>query len=139
MKRRGILGLVAGILLILSSAAHSFLGWQGLGNELSAAHVPPDLRFGVKVGWQFGGAAMLAFGVMVVGQAIRRLRGQEAPLLPEIATAALYLGFGGWALVASHGSPFFLVFIVPGLLLALSVIGRRQGPPAARSGLPGDG
>jgi len=126
MKRRGVLGLVAGVMLILSSAAHSILGWKGLGGELSAAHVPPDLLLGVKVGWQFGGVAMLVLGVVVVGQALRRLRGQEASALPEIAIAAGYLGFGAWALLASDLNPFFLVFIVPGVLLALSAIGPRS-------------
>jgi hypothetical protein len=126
MKRRGVLGLVAGVMLILSSAAHSILGWKGLGGELAAAQVPPDLLLGVKVGWQFGGVAMLAFGVVVVGQALRRLRGEEASSLPELTIAAAYLGFGAWALLASDMNPFFMVFIVPGVLLALSAIGRSR-------------
>jgi hypothetical protein len=126
MRARAILGLVAGAMLILSSAAHSVLGWKGLGGELAAAQVPPDLLLGVKIGWQFGGVAMLVLGVVVVAQATRRLRGQVVWTLPEIVIAAAYLGFGTWALVASDFNPFFAVFIVPGALLALSALPRRR-------------
>jgi len=46
--------------------------------------------------------------------------------ISTIAIAAGYLGFGAWALLASDLNPFFLVFIVPGVLLALSAIGPRS-------------
>ena len=57
---RAILGLIAGVILILSSVAHSILGWKGLAREMASAQVPPDLIFSLKAGWQFGGLAMLA-------------------------------------------------------------------------------
>ncbi len=128
MRVRGVLGLVAGAILILSSGAHSFLGWSGLRGRLTAAQVPPDLLLGVEVGWQFGGVAILAFGVIVVAQAVRRLRGETVWALPERTIALAYLGFGIWALAISDMNPFFLVFIVPGILLAISALpwGRRE-------------
>jgi len=116
-KWRAVLGLIAGAIFLLSSAAHSILGWKGLRGELAAAHVPPDLVFGLKVGWQFGGVAMLAFGVIIVDLFMRRLRGQKVSTFPALVVGVAYLAYGSWALWAGDFNPFFLVFVVPAVLL----------------------
>jgi hypothetical protein len=126
-RLRAGLGIVAGVLLLLSSAAHSFLGWAGLGKELVAAGVPPGLVFGVKVGWQFGGACMLAFAVIVLATFVGRLRGCSTSAVPALVIGVTELAFGIWALVASDFQPFFLVFIVPGILLLSAGWGQRPG------------
>jgi hypothetical protein len=124
MRRlRAGLGIVAGIMLVLSAAAHSFLGGPRVDAELGAAGVPPPLRLSLRVGWQFGGAAMLALGVMLVVLFARRLRGERIPSFPAAITAATYLAFGAWGLWIS-GNPFFFIFIVPGLLMAAALAGR---------------
>jgi hypothetical protein len=128
-RGRAVLGLIAGGMLILSSAAHSLLGWPALSAQLAAAPVPADLLLGVQIGWQFAGVAMLAFGIVVVALFAKRLRGENASTGPAAVVAATYLAFGCWALVASRFEPFFLVFIVPGVLLALAV----SSPAPARS------
>ena len=46
-RSRDALGLLAGLMLIVSSGAHSILGWRGLRGELAAAHVPADLLLGL--------------------------------------------------------------------------------------------
>jgi len=121
MRTRAVLGLIAGAILILSSAAHSFLGWNGLHDQLVAAQAPPDLVLGLKLGWQFGGVAILAFGIIVVALFARRFRGGSVSVLPAVVIAAAYLAFGAWALLASNFNLFFfLVFIVPGALLAVA-------------------
>lgn len=61
-RARSILGVVTGFLLILSAAAHSLLGWKQLKSELEPLHAPADLVRAIGAGWNFGGAAMLAFG-----------------------------------------------------------------------------
>ena len=117
---RAVLGLVASLILILSSAAHSFLGWEQLRGKLVAARVPADLVFGLKVGWMFGGVAMLAFGLILLTLFVKRLRGESVSSLAAVVIAAAYLGFGAWALVASGFDPFFFIFIVPGILLLVA-------------------
>jgi hypothetical protein len=123
-----ILGLIAGIVLILSSAAHSLLGWPQVRTELAAANVPADLAFGLKAGWLFGGVAMLALGIITTAFFAGRLRGDAVSSLVPGVIAAVYVVFGGWALVANGFNPFFLVFVVPGILIALAASARR---PAA--------
>ncbi len=127
---RAVLGLVVGVSQILSAAAHSLLGWPGLEQELAAASVPPALARGVEIGWQFGGAAMLAFGLVVIGVFARRLRGLQVSTLPAALIACAYLAFGAWALWRSDFEPFFMVFVVPGALLAIAASGNaeRQRP-----------
>jgi hypothetical protein len=122
-RARAVLGLVAGASQILSSAAHSLLGWSGLKQELAAANVPPELERGVEIGWHFGGVAMLAFGIVAVAVFARRLCGQAVSTLPVAVIACAYLAFGAWALWRSDLSPFFMVFVVPGVLLALAASG----------------
>ena len=125
-SRRAVLGLVVGASQILSAAAHSLLGWPGLKQELAAAGVPSDLERGVEIGWHFGGVAMLAFGLVVIGVFARRLRGQAVSTLPAALIACAYLGFGAWALWRSDFEPFFLVFVVPGALLAIAASGSAE-------------
>jgi hypothetical protein len=123
MRRfRTVLGLVAGAMLVLSSVAHSFLGWPQLGARLAAARVPVDLAFGLKAGWQFGGVAMLVFGTITLVLFWKRLSADNVPLFPVLVIAAAYLAFGTWALVASGFDPFFLVFIVPAVLLLVAAV-----------------
>ena len=119
-RTRTVLGLVAGAFLLLSAAAHSLLGWNQLQGELAKANVPADLAFGLKVGWQFGGVAMVVLGVIVLHLFLRRLRGEDVSTLPGLVIAVAYLTFGGWALAASEMEPFFFVFVVPGVLLLIA-------------------
>ena len=60
-RARSILGIVAGVLMIASAAAHSLLGWPQLRAELVKARAPGDLVQGLAMGWHFGGAAMVTF------------------------------------------------------------------------------
>ena len=125
-KSRDALGLLAGLMLVISSGAHSILGWRGLRGELADAKVPADLMLGLQIGWQFGGAAMLMLGVVLIVTFSQRLRGTNTPLLLAKAVAVTYLVFGAWALGASGGDLFFLVFLIPGAFLAMASLYRTQ-------------
>ena len=118
-KARDVVGAIAAVLMLLSSAAHVLLGWKVLSAELEAAHVQGHLLLGLRIGWYFGGVAMLLLGIILLTLFAARLRGERRPLLPAAAVAIGYLAFGGWALAIS-GDPFFAVFIVPGALLAVA-------------------
>ena len=113
------LGLLVGIIFILSSAAHSLLGWKRLSAALVAARAPADLAAALGIGWQFAGASMFAFGCMVLWLFAAR-RHRDVSLRPAQIVAVLYIVFGCWALVMSNMNPFFLIFIVPGVLLAVA-------------------
>jgi hypothetical protein len=125
-KSRDALGLLAGLMLVVSSGAHSILGWRGLRSELADTKVPAELMLGLQIGWQFGGAAMLMLGVVLFVTFSQRLRGTNTPLLLAKAVAVTYLVFGAWALGASGGDLFFLVFLIPGAFLAMASLYRTQ-------------
>jgi len=118
-RARGVAGLIAGVLMVLSSAAHSLVGWPQMRAPLESAHLPSERILGLGIGWHFGGVAMLTFGAMVIAAFINILRGRSASLAGAFLIAVVYLAFGAWALLVS-GDPFFVVFIVPGVLLALA-------------------
>jgi hypothetical protein len=119
-RARLILGFIAAAMFIASSATHSFLGWAGLRSALVAASAPPDLIAGLALGWHFAGAAMLAFGVMVVLLFTDRWRGCAVSLRPALVIAVLYILYGVWALILNDVDPFFLVFVIPGTMLLLA-------------------
>jgi len=128
MKRaRLILGLLAGVMLLASSAAHAILGWKSLAEQLANTNVPSDLVAGLRIGWMFGGAAMVILGFIAITTFIDRLRGGKAPLSHVIAIAVVYMAFGAWAIAASGGDLFFLgVFVVPGALLGIAANGQQR-------------
>lgn len=110
-RARTVVGLLVALNLLLSSAAHTFLGWKGLSAQLAATNAPADLIQGLRLGWQLGGAAMLVFGLIVAVTFLRRL-----PMMPAFLIAVMHVVFGAYAF-ASTGNPFFFIFIVPGVLL----------------------
>jgi hypothetical protein len=124
-RLRTVLGLIAGVILVLSSAAHSFLGWKALRTGLVAAQAPPDLIRGLAIGWHFAGAAILAFGIIVINLFAKRLRGEAVSSSPAVIIAVLYLASGLWAMLIT-GNPFFFIFIVPGLMLAVAAAPERR-------------
>jgi hypothetical protein len=125
-KVRSILGLISGVILVLSSGAHTFMGWQALGAELAKTNAPAELVTGLEIGWKWGGVAMLAFGITVIAIFLKRYRGEPASTFGAALVSVAYIAFGAWALVHSNFDPFFFVFIVPGVLLALASSGGRQ-------------
>lgn len=124
-RTRTILGIVAGVLMLASSAAHSMLGWPSIRAKLAESRAPDDLVQGLAVGWHFGGAAMVAFACIVLWTFLRRMQGDGVSLVPAGIVAFLYLAFGAGALAVT-GDPFFLVFIVPGLMLAAAAFPGRS-------------
>ena len=117
---RPVIGVLGGAVLILSSGAHSILGWQSLAAQLAAVEVAPDLAEGLRIGWHFGGAAMLAFGIIAVLSFVKQMRGRAVWLVPAQVIALAYLLFGVWALVVSGYDPFFLMFIVPAVMIGVA-------------------
>lgn len=113
---------VAAAMMLLSAFAHSVLGWRAMGDALARTNAPADLVRGLGVGWVFGGACMLAFG-LTVGWTSRALWGGATPSrVPLTIIAACYLLFGVGAMAVTGGDPFYVVFLVPGLLAAYAAV-----------------
>ena len=115
-----VLGMTAAALMIASSLAHSLFGWKALRRALHEVGAPHDLILALSLGWQFGGTAMLVFGLTVMAVYWLRLRGRPVSQWPAVLIGITYLCFGICALLLSHLDPFFLVFIVPGVVLLVA-------------------
>ena len=128
MKRaRLILGVIAGVMLLASSGAHTFLGWKELSERLARTGAPQDLVAGLHIGWAFGGACMVILAFVALTTFIDRLRGGKAPLSHVVAIAVVYMAFGAWAIAESGGDLFFLgVFVVPGAMLGIAANGQDR-------------
>ena len=84
MKIKSGLGILAGVLLILSAFAHSILGWKAMSDQLAQTNAPPDLVMGLRMGWTFGGPVMLVFGILCITTFLKRFRGVPAPTLAPV-------------------------------------------------------
>lgn len=115
---RTVAGLAGGVLILASAVMHSIFGWRALREHLATIHAPQDLMEGIRAGWHFGGVAMLALGIIVCDALWRHRRDPSVSLRPVGVVAAAYLLFGAAAMASSGGDPFFIVFLVPGALLA---------------------
>lgn len=118
-----ILGLLTGVVLLASAAMHSLMGWPALRASLTSAGVAPDLIAGLGIGWNFGGVCMTLFGVLALWQFGAALRGRPASLRPLVLIGVAYAAFGVGALLVGDMNPFFLIFIVPGIMLATAAWG----------------
>lgn len=125
-KLRLVLGLLAGGLLLLSSIAHSVLGWAALQTELDPTGIGPDLRLALGISWRLGGAAMIAFGTIVIATMLRLRRGEATWTFPATVIGLVYLLYGAWAWVLSGFDPFFfLLFVLPGAMVVIATTGHR--------------
>ncbi len=123
---RNYVGMLASVLIALSSGAHSFLGWPAIETRLNATTIPPDLLIGLNITWQFGGLAMLTFGLIGMTLFLKRLRGEPVTLLPAAIISVAYVAVGIWAFVTANFEPIYLTFIVPGCLLAFASLMREN-------------
>lgn len=105
-KTRLALGYLGGSLMVLSSAAHTLLGWPGIRAELRKSAAPAELIDGIQMAWQFGGMAMLVFGVIVIALFRAQQQGRTLPSLVVPAIGAGYLAFGLAQFVVTGYQPF---------------------------------
>lgn len=120
------IGLIAGVIMLSSSGAHSIYGWQEMHAQLEAQKVSADLQRAVQIGWMFGGVAILAFGIIVTFTFWKRLQGRSLRLFHAGIIGSVYFLFGCWALYVTGYNPFYTIFIVPGLMVLGAAAGSRD-------------
>src|SRR6185503_18768864 len=117
---------IAGMLLVLSSLAHGFLGWPPLRNALQQVDADADLIETVQVGWLFGSVAMFAFGLIVIARAVQLSRGKGAERAPALVIGICYVTFGLVAFIGTGRNPHFLGFILIGALVTATGLPCRK-------------
>ncbi len=114
-----LIGIFSGIALVASSGAHAFLGWPQFKPVLESVGLEAGMIAALSIGWYFGSVAMLAFGVIVLQQAVRRLRDRPVHPAPLWTISAAYSLFGAAAFIARDFNAHFLVFVGTGILVGL--------------------
>lgn len=123
--------LAAGILIFLGGLAHSFVGWPALSEALAREGVDPSTAGAVGIGWNFGGTAMDAFGLLVVLSFFELRRGSRAAWRLALVIGLFYLVFGLAAFAIRFPNPHFLFFVALGALLSGALLAwpRRSEDP----------
>jgi F0F1-type ATP synthase membrane subunit c/vacuolar-type H+-ATPase subunit K len=127
-RLRATIGLMAGLMILGSSVGHSIAGWRALRGSLEQAKVPADLMMGLQIGWQFAGAAMLVFGILIVWTYLDALRGRAVSFRVPYLVSLMYLLFGMWSFRVASDLFFLIVFVLPGALLAVAARPSRRVP-----------
>lgn len=122
MKIKSVFGLLGGVILVLSAGAHAIMGWKAMSEQLALTNAPAALVQGLQVGWVFGGVVMLVLGSLCINTFAKRFKGQHASTLAPVLIAIAYLGFAAWAAITTGGDPFFMIFVVPAVLLVIASI-----------------
>ena len=111
--------LAGGILMLLASLAHSFVGGPALLEELAREGVNADNTAGMLVGWLFGGTAMGLLGILTIIGYRRLRRGDDGARSTLFAIGAFWILFGLGASLYRFPSPHFLGFLVIGGLVCI--------------------
>jgi len=117
--KAAVVGILSGLILVASAGAHGLLGWSPFEEALESAKVDGEVVAALSIGWYFGSASMLGFGVIVLHQATRLLRGRPVQSGPVSTISVLYLVFGAAAYVYRDFNAHFLLFVATGLLVGL--------------------
>jgi len=127
------LTLVAAVIIILSSGAHSLLGWPGLRTQLAATQAPGALVDGLAMGWHFGGMMMLVIGVVVLWLVRVGRDGTTSVWVPLFLIGLAYELFAIGCAVLLGFDPFLFIFLIPGALLscAAAMLMSRRGETVA--------
>ena len=116
-KARKAVGVIAGLMILISALAHAFLGWPAMAEALDDVITDDagavDLLGALAVGWYFGSMAMVVFALIVLRMALR-----DADTCAGRFIAVGYLVFGLAAWLARDFNPHFLIFVAIGALLA---------------------
>jgi hypothetical protein len=127
-----VLAIVAAVMLVLSSGAHSLLGWPALRARLADANVPAELVSGLGMGWHFAGVAMLVLGMLVFWLLAESRRSGASVVLPLQIIGGAYELFAIGCFALLGWDPFLLTFLVPGTLLSVAAaLMRRPAVPVA--------
>ena len=128
------LTLVAAAIVILSSGAHSLLGWPGLRTQLAATNAPEALVDGLAMGWHFGGLMMLVTGLVILWLVGIARDGAASVWLPLFLIGIAYELFAIGCAVLLGFDPFLFIFLIPGSLLSCAaalLTSRRRAAVAA--------
>jgi len=119
---------IASAVILLSSAAHGFLGWKAVRAAI-APRLDAEALQDLALGWTYGSAAMAAFGVLGLASAVQLRRGETSARIVPAVIGAAYALYGLAATVYSGGNAHFpIAFVMPGVLL---LAGALLAPAAA--------
>jgi hypothetical protein len=119
---RPALGILASVVMIASAVLHSVWGWPGLLVSVSNYSISPLVLTGLQVPWHLAGVGMFGFGAVSLAHYGSLAFGGRRDAWPVRIIGALYAGFGLWALATVARDPFFLTFVIPGLVVSLCAV-----------------
>jgi hypothetical protein len=135
MKRRILTGIywITGWLIGLGAFGHGFTGVKPVRVALAAVPLPADVRGVIWIVWYFVSGCMLVFRGLIIGAWFAARRGRTQALVVPLVIARFYIATGVASYAYQH-NPFWLVFLVLGMLLLVPTLGLRQTIPSAVDG-----
>jgi hypothetical protein len=123
--------LVVSLVIGLGAFGHGYSA-RKVHEAIDQFSIDPAIYKTLFIVWYSVSGAMLAFGAMLVWIAFRLRVGDASSLFVAYMIAAFYLALGICATIYHRGDPFWLFFILLGvLLLGSSLALRPTHPPVA--------
>lgn len=120
-----VLGVLGGILLLLSGLAHSAIGWAKLRQVLAPTNIPVDVSAGLAVPWHLAGMGMIFGGILGILTFTLLRNAKTEMFIVQTILAVCYIGFGIWGLAFVKLDPGFAIFMLPGILILVGALGVR--------------
>ncbi len=120
--------LIVGTIIGLGAFGHGYSAVR-VCEAIDQFPIPRPIYQTLFVVWYFVSGAMLAFSAMIVWISFRLKAGDPSALFIAYVIGVLYFVFGVGALIYRRGDPFWVLFVVLGVLLLGSSVTLRSSNP----------
>jgi hypothetical protein len=111
-----VLYWLAAVVITLGAFGHGFVGVLPIREAIETSTLPPDVTQPIWIVWYFTSGSMIAFGLLLFWAWPALKNGASSRSVPAVIVGVLYLISGVASYVYSERDPFWLMFIVLGLL-----------------------
>jgi len=113
---------LAAITIALGAYGHGFVGVVPIREAVAASNLDAHAVRVIWIVWYFVSGAMLAFGLLLFWVWAELRSGSARRSGAALVVGAFYLLFGAAAYVYSGREPFWLLFVIQGLIVIASTL-----------------
>ena len=128
-KVYSVLYWIAALAIGLGAFGHGIGGANVLRAALATVALDPNIVGVLWIVWYFVSGSMLVFGGLALWAWFAARRGRDVTVVP-VSIGALYIVFGAAAFAYAR-DPFWIFFVVQGVMLLGATLGLRRQVPTS--------
>jgi hypothetical protein len=111
-----ILYWFAAVVITLGAFGHGFVGVLPISEAIETSTLPPDVTQPIWIVWYWVSGSMITYGLLLFWAWPALKNGSSSRSVPVLIVGAFYLLAGVAAYMYSGRDPFWLMFVVLGVL-----------------------